>query len=513
MPQGSHGLKSVTKAKLKYEPIELDAEDMLPFAQEKPQVLAAYSVSDAVATYYLYMTYVHLFIFSLCTVIPLPPADVLRKGSGTLCEQLLMVEAFRCNIVCPNKQKDDPINFYHGHLLESETYIGGHVESLEPGVFRADIPCKFKIVPAGCQQLIDDVDKILHFALTVEGGLTTLDEVTNYEEVKKEIVDKLVALRDQPNIDVNPLIYHLDVAAMYPNIILSNRLQPMAIASQAQCAACDFNRPANLCQRKMPWVWRGEYFPATRGEFERIKAQLEVEPLPAPALGPDGKPSWRAPKTFSDLPEDEQAAKIKNRMKDYSRKVYKRVHDRKEEDRDAVICQRENSFYVDTVRAFRDRRYEYKDLTKKWKGKLDEAKNAVEIVQCKNMILLYDSLQLAHKCILNSFYGYVMRKGARWHSMEMAGIVTKTGSEIIKDATKLVVMLGRPLELDTDGIWCILPCTFPENFVIKTSNPKKGKVKVSFPCSMLNIMVHNKYSNPQVLCRFELTLLHPTFIF
>jgi len=38
------------------------------------------------------------------------------------------------------------------------------------------------------------------------------------------------------------------------------------------------------------------------------------------------------------------------------------------------------------------------------------------------MIILYDSLQLAHKCILNSFYGYVMRKGARWYSMEMAGI-------------------------------------------------------------------------------------------
>lgn len=26
-----------------------------------------------------------------------------------------------------------------------------------------------------------------------------------------------------------PLIYHLDVGAMYPNIILSNRLQPAAI--------------------------------------------------------------------------------------------------------------------------------------------------------------------------------------------------------------------------------------------------------------------------------------------
>ena len=61
------------------------------YAREKPQTLAEYSVSDAVATYYLYMKYVHPFIFSLCTVIPLNPDDVLRKGTGTLCEMLLMV--------------------------------------------------------------------------------------------------------------------------------------------------------------------------------------------------------------------------------------------------------------------------------------------------------------------------------------------------------------------------------------------------------------------------------------
>jgi hypothetical protein len=55
--------------------------------------LAQYSVSDAVATYYLYMKYVHPFIFSLCNIIPLNPDEVLRKGSGTLCETLLMVLA------------------------------------------------------------------------------------------------------------------------------------------------------------------------------------------------------------------------------------------------------------------------------------------------------------------------------------------------------------------------------------------------------------------------------------
>lgn len=35
----------------------------------------------------------------------MPPDEVLRKGSGTLCEQLLMVEAYRANVICPNKHQ------------------------------------------------------------------------------------------------------------------------------------------------------------------------------------------------------------------------------------------------------------------------------------------------------------------------------------------------------------------------------------------------------------------------
>jgi DNA polymerase epsilon subunit 1 len=59
---------------------------------------------------------------------------------------------------------------------------------------------------------------------------------------------------------------------------------------------------------------------------------------------------------------------------------------------------------------------------------LQKAKAAVEAVEANDLAgrkvaqsraILYDSLQLAHKCILNSFYGYVMRKGSRWFSMEM----------------------------------------------------------------------------------------------
>ncbi|PWZ28942.1 DNA polymerase epsilon catalytic subunit B [Zea mays] len=92
LPQGSQGLKAVTKAKLGYDPLEVNLEDMVRFAMEQPQTMASYSVSDAVATYYLYMTYVHPFIFSLATIIPMSPDEVLWKGSGTLCEMLLMVQ-------------------------------------------------------------------------------------------------------------------------------------------------------------------------------------------------------------------------------------------------------------------------------------------------------------------------------------------------------------------------------------------------------------------------------------
>lgn len=53
--------------------------------------------------------------------------------------------------------------------------------------------------------------------------------------------------------------------------------------------------------------------------------------------------------------------------------------------------------------------------------------------------------------------------------MEMAGVVTYTGAKIIQNARVLVEQIGKPLELDTDGIWCCLPGSFPENFTFKTT--------------------------------------------
>jgi len=64
---------------------------------------------------------------------------------------------------------------------------------------------------------------------------------------------------------------------MYPNIILSNRLQPVAIVNEQICAGCVFNKEENNCKRPLEWQWRGEMFPLNRKEFERIKSQLEYD--------------------------------------------------------------------------------------------------------------------------------------------------------------------------------------------------------------------------------------------
>lgn len=335
------------------------------------------------------------------------------------------------------------------------------------------------------------MDAALEFSIVTEGNIK-LEDVDNYDEVKGQIQAALEDLRDRPARMDKPLIYHLDVAAMYPNIMLSNRLQPDSIVDEAMCATCDFNRPDKTCDRRMEWAWRGEYFPAKRDEFNMVKNALEQEMFPGRF---DGGP----PRRFVDLNQTEQNALIHKRLGDYSRKVYRKTHETKIINKEAIVCQRENPFYIDTVRAFRDRRYEYKGLHKTWKKNLDTASGSggslAEVTEAKQMVVIYDSLQLAHKCILNSFYGYVMRKGARWYSMEMAGITCLTGATIIQMAREIVEQIGRPLELDTDGIWCMLPGHFPEDFNFKLKNGKK--FGISYPCTMLNHLVHAKFTNDQ----------------
>ncbi|KAK6138450.1 hypothetical protein DH2020_027825 [Rehmannia glutinosa] len=228
----------------------------------------------------------------------------------------------------------------------------------------------------------------------------------------------LVKLRDEPIREDFPLIYHLDVAAI---------------------------------------------------DYYHIKRQIESEIVDS---------MNRKQSNFLDLPKADQQLKLKERLKKYCQKAYKRVLDKPiTELREAGSACVKIRFML-TLSAAKASGNSIKIQEAQVSisqpnvtlSQVIEMKVTLMILLLQDMVVLYDSLQLAHKCILNSFYGYVMRKGARWYSMEMAGVVTYTGAKIIQNARLLVERIGRPLELDTDGIWCALPGSFPENFTFKTRN-------------------------------------------
>jgi hypothetical protein len=127
-------------------------------------------------------------------------------------------------------------------------------------------------------------ENLLQFAIVQEGG-KKFEDVENYDEAKQNLIDLLRysraysadltpklwictyiawmqvpcfplyyldkyaythtfrTLQRTPRREERPSIYHLDVAAMYPNIILTNRLQPPAMVTKQTCAACDFYHP------------------------------------------------------------------------------------------------------------------------------------------------------------------------------------------------------------------------------------------------------------------------------
>ena len=63
---------------------------------------------------------------------------------------LLCIRA-QANVLAPNKHSAAAEAMWRGHLLDSETYIGGKVEALESGIFRSDLPTRFKLQPAAYQ--------------------------------------------------------------------------------------------------------------------------------------------------------------------------------------------------------------------------------------------------------------------------------------------------------------------------------------------------------------------------
>ena len=162
--------------------MEIDPEDMTRFASEQPQTLAQYSVSDAVATYYLYMCYVHPFIFSLCNIIPLIPDEVLRKGLALFVKCCSWSNHPILISIMPNRLSINGEISFRAISSNPKRMLEAAFEALEAGVFRSDIPTKFKVDPKTAQSLLDELDEALRYTIEVENN-ASFDDIENYVEV------------------------------------------------------------------------------------------------------------------------------------------------------------------------------------------------------------------------------------------------------------------------------------------------------------------------------------------
>lgn len=79
--------------------------------------------------------------------------------------------------------------------------------------------------------------------------------------------------------------------------------------------------------------------------------------------------------------------------------------------------------------------------------------------------------------------------------MEMVGIICLIGVIIIQMVRQFVEQIGWLLELDIDGIWCMLFGVFFEDFSFKFKNGKK--FGILYFCIMFNYFVYVQFINDQ----------------
>jgi hypothetical protein len=82
----------------------------------------------------------------------------------------------------------------------------------------------------GLDDLENSLDETLKFAMQNKPKLSP-EDIVSFDEVRQEINAALQALRARAELNMMPLIYHLDLSPVYPNIGLTNRWQLHAIVT------------------------------------------------------------------------------------------------------------------------------------------------------------------------------------------------------------------------------------------------------------------------------------------
>ncbi|ORD99521.1 DPOE1 [Hepatospora eriocheir] len=164
--------------------------------------------------------------------------SVLIESMSCLIESLLVSQASVYNVLIKSKEITNYIEFHKDRFVDSKKIVLEEFDTVNPGIFRADFKHKFSNNDKLIDLIIDEVDEIL----------IDYKNYTDYNLVKNLLIDDL--RRCKGSYDDFGNIYRLSFDCMYPNIILTNNIQPHAIITGNTHDRCDFNSGNSNCNKK-----------------------------------------------------------------------------------------------------------------------------------------------------------------------------------------------------------------------------------------------------------------------
>lgn len=485
--KGELGAKDITKKFLNYEPEEVKYEDLSLMTMKdspiyNPQKVGLYSASDSLIPYLLASKIVNNFLFAISRIIPITAYDALREGAGSMAELVMLRFWHQRGIIAPNKYKETEPTWYNGYLTKSVSYTGGYVELGKHGVFRSDLDASIPIDRNHIASLLEMVSPIVESVCTkieAKKGKRVVNKLDVVDDIKRALTN----LMNVPGgvYQGRGQIWKVDVKAMYPNIILTFKLQPYAIVSPNECQNCKFN--TGDC-------WLDEEFTKI---YTIILADEEIVNRAKESL------KLSRGKSLAEITLEYLKAAKKNgkRVPKLTEEITKREKVR--------FCQKAHDFFVQCVDYFKQLRYDYKQLTSAVNDKIKELKKAKDTLppesfaqQLKDLESAKDyyyNMQLAFKVILNSFYGYLSKSGSRLYSIGTAGTICSIGEQIITFTKDGISGFTSILEIDTDGCNILVPDAFPTELKNGIKLEDGSTLDFNFLIEYINWISKDKFTN------------------
>lgn len=299
----------------------------------------------------------------------------------------------KCKRDSPPDEPEDEVCFFpliNTDLpVESEGFQGARVSCFNPGLYHQNAKLKFEIDKPFVEKMFQDCEKALDKLLDsferkswkkkngklikryTREGVELGCKIQNKDEIKRLFKEKLIKTLTELQPDPkgrkdiyiwigNQLLLHIDVASMYPSVIINWNLNPYAVVDpEKDCATCPYHwqkcgDPVE-CWIKLPWI-----------------AQYEVLQIP--------------PTVKAEV--DHKLEKFTTVKRERRLEMYKKALDQVKGKRRsylnyqfpgiATYCQKAHRFFADAVRNFREERLKYKNGMKDADDEIDSIKDEFE---------------------------------------------------------------------------------------------------------------------------------------